>query len=57
MKMPFGAYEGRQLQELPNTYLRWLATSEPLHTALLSEIDRRRADLLRSMMMITKNYV
>ncbi len=44
--MPFGKYRGWPLDELPDTYLDWLASldnlREPLRSAVYREQDRRQ---------------
>jgi len=43
--MPFGRHSGRDLRELPDQYLDWLATLElrpPLSDAVRRELERRR---------------
>src|SRR5687767_2748990 len=45
-RMPFGRYRGQFVTELPDDYLRWLATlvdlREPLASAISWEAERRR---------------
>src|SRR5687768_15107344 len=46
-RMPFGKYRGRALRELPDSYVTWLRgldLREPLRTALLQEVERRRGN-------------
>jgi hypothetical protein len=44
MEMPFGKYRGRELPDVPDSYLYWLMTidlREPLRLAVERELDRR----------------
>jgi uncharacterized protein (DUF3820 family) len=44
MTMPFGRHKGLEIEELPDDYLRWLATRDlygELHEAVLSELAWR----------------
>jgi hypothetical protein len=45
MKMPFGRHAGRELDELPDPYLKWLGRIElqpPLSDAVRREFKRRK---------------
>jgi hypothetical protein len=45
--MKFGKYKGRDLADVPDSYLRWLTSielREPLKTHVEREVRRRRAD-------------
>ena len=37
--MPFGKYEGRYLEDLPNGYLDWLYSLDDLREPLCSEVE------------------
>ena len=45
MKMPFGKYLGKPIQELPDDYLNWILENlelrRPLRVALETEFERR----------------
>ena len=45
LRMPFGTYRNRRLDELPESYIRWaagVARSRRLREALQAELERRR---------------
>jgi len=42
VRMPFGKHKGRELRDLPNDYLAWLADRE-LREPLRSEVEAERA--------------
>ncbi len=46
--MPFGKYRGTPIDELPDSYLGWLASLDDLHFPLNSyvqaELDRRKSE-------------
>ena len=44
MKLPFGKFKGREIEELPSSYLLWLAEnmdeSNPLNKKICIEADK-----------------
>jgi hypothetical protein len=39
MKMPFGKYQGCEIENIPESYLKWLKRSVPLYGDLKAEVE------------------
>lgn len=43
MKMPFGKYKGEDLEDLPTSYLLWVAENVGGYSALVKEVEAQLA--------------
>lgn len=43
MRMPFGKYAGQDLEDLPDSYLQWVAENVEGHDALVKECEDQLA--------------